>query len=138
MPDKDYSALISKLEQERVTRILFFPNNKIFKKINKCHIRNDEIHILCASLYSLLNANNPLLLSLKICTQNQKNPKLKSSLYRVSEQISLGKQLSKVLRQEIKELDNYSIQLIKVDEQSGLLPQALNSISRYYKKNSKK
>jgi len=108
---------------------LFSKRLKIFERIKR-----KEIYIFFRELAILVEADVPLVQSLKALSQQMENPYFKEIIFEVANDVDGGSAFSKAMSKYPKVFSAFSVNLIKSGEITGRLQECLNYLSDYLEK----
>lgn len=125
---QERGLIITRLKSEQKTHILS-RNIKLFDRIKR-----KDVFVLFRQLAILVDADVPIVQSLKILGKQIENQSLKEIVNSVATDIDGGMSLSKALRKHPKTFSLFSINLIKSGEVSGQLQETLNYLADHLEK----
>jgi type II secretory pathway component PulF len=117
----EYKNIITYLEQITVGRLIK-PNQLVF---------------FLKQLGSLLNSGVKLLPALELLSLQQENKNIRKLYFELYQQVYNGNLLSIGMSKRPKEFPNLLVQMVKVGELSGELPQTILKMSEYYESQMK-
>lgn len=88
-----------------------------------------DIVVFSRQFAVMISASVPVVEALKIIAQQADNPKLRSVIGEISDEVNSGETLSNSLSQRPKLFSNFYVSVVKSGEQSGKLDDALNYIA---------
>ena len=96
---------------------------------------SEDISIFTRQMATLVQAGLPLLRSLEVMTkQQEKKPKFKEMLEKISEKVSSGGNLSDGLATYPKTFDNLYVNMVRAGEAGGVLELVLDRLSQFQEK----
>ena len=99
-------------------------------------IKSSDLSIMFRQIYFMLDAGIAINKAIEILIEQNGNKVLKSILAQVHKNIMAGQSLSKSL-QEHKQIPAMAINMIKVGEYSGNMPEIMKQLAQYYGQQSK-
>jgi len=108
------------------------------EKINTfiSRIKTDDLVMMTRNLSSMLKAGLPLTRAFSVIERQSKNPKLKSVVKDIREQIEKGDQLNDAMARYPKVFDDLYVAMIKAGEESGSLTETLQVLGSQMEKTS--
>jgi type IV pilus assembly protein PilC len=98
-------------------------------------ISTKEITRFTGQLATLLDARMPLLRSLEILSKDNKNKEFKSLVKKVISKIKEGVPFSETLKKYPKQFSQFYINMVKIGEETGKMPELLHRINQYLTQN---
>jgi type II secretory pathway component PulF len=117
----EYKNIITYLEQITVGRL----------------IKPKQLVFFLKQLGSLLNSGVKLLPALELLSLQQENKNIRKLYFELYQQVYNGNLLSNGMSKRPKEFPNLLVQMVKVGELSGELPQTILKMSEYYESQMK-
>lgn len=106
-----------------------------FKQIEILNrVKKKDVYVFFRQLSILVDANVPIVQSLRALSQQADNVYFKEMIYNISNDVDGGSILSKALAKYPKIFSNFSVNLIKAGEVSGQLSESLNYLADYLEK----
>lgn len=93
------------------------------------HVGVKDIVVFSRQFAVMISASVPVVEALKIIAQQADNPKLRSIIAEIADEVNSGETLSHSLSQRPKQFSNFYVSVVKSGEQSGKLDDALNYIA---------
>lgn len=108
------------------------------EKINAflSRVSADELVTLTRNLSSMIKAGLPLTRALSVIERQTKNPRLKSIMVSIREDINKGKQLNEALAQFPKVFSDLYVAMVRAGEEGGQLTTALQTLALQMERSS--
>jgi len=126
---------VTKIEESKAFSLDRFIN---IEKINTAlsRVKQDELVMATRNLSSMLRAGLPLSRALSVLERQSKNPRMKSIMKEVRENISKGNQFNAALAEYPKTFSKLYVAMVRAGEESGGLAPALETISLQLQRSS--
>lgn len=106
-----------------------------FKRIKILeHVKAKDVYVFFRQLSILVDANVPLVQSLRALSDQVKSDYFKESLFKIANDVDSGDSLSKAFAKHPKIFSTFAINMIKSGEVSGRLQESLNYLADYLEK----
>lgn len=108
--------------------------NKLFITLLNYNISSKELSLFCRKFYVILDAGIPILKGIDILSKQAFNINIKTNLKKIYESVLLGESLNESMDKLNNLFPKFMINMVRIGEYSGSLPQILLSLAEYYNK----
>ena len=133
---EDRVAFFDYLHQKQIY-CLDYHESQSPKEITKYRISIKALTVFCRQLALMLESELPLLKCIFILYQQEKEPKLKTILFNIYEDLQKGKAFSKSLALQKGVFPDLLIGMVKCGEESGTLALILERMAKHYESEHK-
>ena len=111
-------------------------NTDISVLLGGAKIKDKELALLCSQMCIELKAGLPIVKSLQLIAQNEKNATLKKILTEVADDVHAGHGLADAFATRGPQLPNTFVETIRAGEESGRLEDCFQRMKKYYENQS--
>lgn len=128
---KSATLLKAHLRQQGITPTVVKPKPKsLFGSAGKA-ITSRDIAVFSRQIATMMQSGVPIVMSIEILANGQKNPRMSKMLHAIRDDISGGTSFSEALAKYPVQFDSLYINLVRAGEAAGVLDTVLDTIASY-------